>query len=478
MPYSILIVDDDKSMRYSLTRLFEKEGYKVTTAENGPIALDNVEENDHDLVIMDIKMPGMNGLEVLKEMKAHNAKQIVIIMTAFSTTSTAIEATKLGAYDYIMKPFEDIDQLKILIAKALEVSASMKNLVSPEVFKDSNEAVENIIGKAKPMQEIYKLIGRVAENDVTVLLRGESGTGKELVSRAIYHHSLRNKKPFIAVNCAAIPDTLLESELFGHEKGSFTDATHLRIGKFEQANNGTIFLDEIGDMSLATQAKILRMIQEKEFQRVGGSETIKVNVRLIVATNRDLETLMTEGNFREDLYYRLNVVTITIPPLRERKEDIMLLAKYFINKFNKTQKRKISKMSDEAMNKLKKHNWPGNVRELENATKRAMVISKKSILEPEDFNFSDKGTVRSGHEGTLEERLQKISHELFAEIIKNAEPGKEKDIMLDIEKYIIKNALSYTKGNQLKAAKLLMMNRNTLRKKIETHGIKGGFKIE
>ncbi|MFC2149288.1 sigma-54-dependent transcriptional regulator [Candidatus Auribacterota bacterium] len=478
MSNTLLIVDDDKSMRYSLTRLFSKEGHTVTAAEDGLTALDLIEKKDYDLVLMDIKMPGMNGLECLKQMKEHNPKLIAIIMTAFGTTSSAIEAIKLGAYDYIIKPFEDIDQLKELVKKALEVSSSMKNLVSTEVFKDSSEAVESIIGKSKAMQEIYKMIGRVAESDVTVLLRGESGTGKELVARAIYHHSLRSKKPFIAVNCAALPDTLLESELFGHEKGSFTDATHLRIGKFEQANNGTIFLDEIGDMSLATQAKILRIIQEKEFQRVGGNETIKVNVRLIVATNRDLEKFIAESKFREDLYYRLNVVTIKIPPLSQRKEDIPLLVKYFINKFNKGQKKKISGISDDTIKKLTKHTWNGNVRELENATKRAMVISKKSVIGPEDFQFDKQDRVSQQLEKPFDERLKIIADRIFSEIIMTEGDEKEEDIMNLIEKHIIENALTHTGGNQLKAAKLLMMNRNTLRKKIDTHTIKGKFKID
>lgn len=474
MSNHILIVDDDKSMRYSLTKLFTKEGHQVTAAENGEEALTLVEEREFDLVLMDIKMPGMSGLEALREMKAHNPKLVVIIMTAFSTTSTAIEAIKLGAYDYIIKPF-DIDQLKDLARKALEVSASMKNLVSTEIFKDTTEAVETIIGRSKPMQEIYKLIGRVAESDATVLLRGESGTGKELVAKAIYHHSLRSNKPFIAVNCAAIPDTLLESELFGHEKGAFTDATHLRIGKFEQANNGTIFLDEIGDMSLATQAKILRILQEKECQRVGGSETIKVDVRLIVATNRDLEGLIADHKFREDLYYRLNVVKITMPPLRERAEDIPLLVKYFIARFNKAQKKKISNISEPAIKKLTAHSWPGNVRELENAVKRAMVVSKKPVLGPEDFHLEAKEqAVRA--EGGQPERLRQIADSIFREIAAGKDAGK--DIMQEIEKHIIEQALQSTGGNQLKAAKLLMMNRNTLRKKIEDFGIKGSFKIE
>jgi nitrogen regulation protein NR(I) len=474
MQNHILIVDDDTSMRYSLTKLFTKEGLLVTAAEDGEKGVTLAEEKKFDLVLMDIKMPGMSGLEVLKEMKAHNPKLIVIIMTAFGTTSTAIEAIKLGAYDYIIKPF-DIDQLKELVGKALDVNASMNNLVSTESFKDSTEAVDTIIGKSKPMQEIYKLIGRVAESDATILLRGESGTGKELVAKAVYHHSLRSKKPFIAVNSAAIPDTLLESELFGHEKGAFTDATHLRIGKFEQANNGTIFLDEIGDMSLATQAKILRIIQEKEFQRVGGSETTKVDVRLIVATNRDIESLIAGHKFREDLYYRLNVVTISIPPLRERAEDIPLLVNYFIRKFNKGQKKKISSISEGALKKLAAYGWPGNVRELENAVRRAMVVCRKSALGVEDFQLGAQEAPQRA-EGDLQGRLKQVAEDIFREISAHKDSGK--DIMADIEKYIVEKALLSTGGNQLKAAKLLMMNRNTLRKKIEDFGIKGSFKIQ
>ena len=314
---TILIVDDDKSIRYSLKRILE-ENFSILTAQNGEEGLIRMKESSPDLIIMDIKMPGRSGIEVLREMKSIDPKSLVILMTAYGTTETAIEAMKFGAFDYILKPFP-IPQMKDLVQKAIALRKLMKEEVSYAPEPDQQKEEEQIVGSSPKMQEIYKMIGQVAPSDVTVLLRGESGTGKELMARAIYHHSLRSSYPFLPINCAAIPDTLLESELFGHEKGAFTGATSRRIGKLEQCQGGTIFLDEIGDMSLSTQAKLLRILQEKTFERLGGRETIRVDVRFIVATNKDLEEGMARGEFREDLYYRLNVVSIRVPPLRERK---------------------------------------------------------------------------------------------------------------------------------------------------------------
>jgi DNA-binding NtrC family response regulator len=368
----VLIVDDDPSMRYSLTRMLEGQGLQVTLAKNGAEAINQFFAVSPDLVVMDIKMPGQSGLDVLRQIKEKDPKALVILMTAFGTTETAIEAMKFGAFDYILKPF-DIPKMRTLVEQALEVSWMMKRMVSYPDRPEGEIAAESIVGSSRAMQEIYKLIGQVAPTDVTVLLRGESGTGKEMVARAIYHHSRRAEKPFLPVNCAAIPETLLESELFGHEKGSFTGALTRRIGKFEQCHGGTLFLDEIGDMTPATQAKILRVLQDRQFERLGGAERIHVDVRLIVATNKDLEKGMREGGFRQDLYYRLQVVTLHLPPLRERKEDIPELVRYFLHKFSPAINPNVQEISPQTLERLVRHRWTGNVRELENAVKRALV---------------------------------------------------------------------------------------------------------
>ncbi len=367
---TILIVDDDKSIRYSLKRMLEGS-FAILTAQNGEEALQRVRENSPDLILMDIKMPGQSGMEVLKEIKRIDPKTLVIMMTAYGTTETAIEAMKYGAFDYIIKPFP-IPQMKELVEKAISLRKLMKEEVTYAQGEDEKQAEgkeERIIGASPKMQEIYKLVGQISQSDITVLLRGESGTGKELLARAIYHHSLRSNQTFLPINCAAIPDTLLESELFGHEKGAFTGAISRRIGKLEQCQGGTVFLDEIGDMSLPTQAKLLRILQERSFERLGGMETIKVDVRFIVATNKDLETAITNGQFREDLYYRLNVVSITVPPLRDRKQDIPELVSYFLKKFNQELRKRVGGISPGAMKNILSYGWPGNVRQLENVLK-------------------------------------------------------------------------------------------------------------
>ena len=341
---TILIVDDDKSIRYSLKRMLEGS-FTVLTAQNGEEALQQVQGSAPDLIIMDIKMPGRTGIEVLKEIRQIDPKSLVILMTAYGTTETAIEAMKYGAFDYIVKPFP-IPQMKELVEKAISLRRLMKQEVTydqTEYAREEAGAEGRIVGSSAKMQEIYKLVGQISQSDITVLLRGESGTGKELLARAIYHHSLRADQPFLPINCAAIPDTLLESELFGHEKGAFTGALSRRIGKLEQCQGGTVFLDEIGDMSLPTQAKLLRILQERTFERLGGMETIKVDVRFVVATNKDLEAAIVNGQFREDLYYRLNVVSITVPPLRERKEDIPELVSYFLKRFNRELKKTVDR---------------------------------------------------------------------------------------------------------------------------------------
>ena len=466
---TILVVDDDKSIRYSLKRMMEGN-YSIITAQNGEEALNRIKENPPALVIMDIKMPGRSGIEVLKEIKAIDPKSLVILMTAFGTTETAIEAMKYGAFDYILKPFP-IPQMKGLVEKAISLRKMMKEEVAFPSVADSGGEEERIVGSSPKMQEIYKLVGQVAPSDVTVLLRGESGTGKDLVARAIYHHSFRSKQPFLPVNCAAIPDTLLESEVFGHEKGSFTGASSRRIGKLEQSQGGTIFLDEIGDMSLSTQAKLLRVLQEKSFERVGGMETIKVDIRLIVATNKDLEEAISNGNFREDLYYRLNVVSITIPPLRERKEDIPDLVNYFLKKFNRELKKNIAGITPGSMEKISFYGWPGNVRQLENVLKRAMILCQGEWILEDQLLFEKGWERRDSGEDLSKKNIEGLLDSLFEELV-NTPASQDLDIISTLERGLILRALQKTKGNQLKAALLLGINRSTLRGKMERYNIK------
>jgi nitrogen regulation protein NR(I) len=466
---TILIVDDDKSIRYSLKRMLE-ENFSVLTAQNGDEALSRLKESLPDLIIMDIKMPGRSGIEVLKEIKLVDPKSLVILMTAYGTTETAIEAMKYGAFDYILKPFP-IPQMKELVQKAITLRKLMKDGVSYAFEPDQQKEEEQIIGSSPRMQEIYKVIGQVAPSDVTVLLRGESGTGKELMARAIYQHSLRSEQLFLPVNCAAIPDTLLESELFGHEKGAFTGASSRRIGKLEQCHGGTIFLDEIGDMSLSTQAKLLRVLQEKNFERLGGRETIRVDIRLIVATNKDLEEAIAKGEFREDLYYRLNVVSIKIPPLRERKEDIPALVSYFLRKFNHELKKRVVGITPGAMGKISSYGWPGNVRQLENVLKRAMllcqgewILDDQLLLEVEERRES--GEVRDRR------TFEKLVDSLFEELTGNPLAQESLDMVSAIEKGLIIRALQKTNGNQVQTASLLGINRSTLRGKMDRYHIK------
>jgi nitrogen regulation protein NR(I) len=467
---TILVVDDDKSIRYSLKRMLE-EKYSILTAQNGEEALDRVKEISPDLIIMDIKMPGRNGIDVLKEIKTIDPKSLVIMMTAYGTTETAIEAMKFGAFDYILKPFP-ILQMKELVEKAISLRKLMKEEVTYLTTVVQEGVEEQIVGSSPKMQEIYKMIGQVAPSDVTVLLRGESGTGKELVARAIYHHSLRSNQPFLPVNCAAIPDTLLESELFGHEKGAFTGATSRRIGKLEQCQGGTIFLDEIGDMSLSTQAKLLRVLQEKSFERLGGMETIKVDIRFIVATNKNLEEAILSGKFREDLYYRLNVVSITIPPLRERREDIPALVSYFLKKFNRELKKGIAGITPSAMEKNISYGWPGNVRQLENVLKRAMVLCQGEWILEDQLLFEKGWEKREAEEELAKKNVEDLLNSLFEELSKTSSTSQDFDMISILERGLILRALQKTKGNQLRAAMLLGMNRSTLRGKMEKYNIK------
>jgi len=465
----ILIVDDDAQLRQSFEKLLNAEGHTVKTASSGEAAISLVKAAVPDLVIMDVRMPGMSGLEAFRAIHEIEPKLPVIIMTAFGTTDTAIEATKLGAFEYVLKPPE-IPDILALIGQALEAGRCMRSRVELDVAPDT-AAADAIIGKSNPMQEVYKAIGRVAPTDATVLVRGDSGTGKELVARAIYQHSLRSAKPFLIINCVAIPETLLESELFGYEKGAFTGAVNRRVGKFEQAHGGTVFLDEIGDMPFSIQAKILRLLQERSIERLGGREPIPVDVRIIAATNRDLEAALAQGRFREDLYYRLKVVTLWLPPLKERSQDITLLAEYFLARFAKEMGMGNPGTTAEAKMLLQNYQWPGNVRELANAMQKALIFSRGYPIHPEDVSRAIGGeslAKESGDQQTDEIVRQWVRQTLAA--------GEGKDVfevcMDHFASLIISEALDLTGGNRSRAAKLLGISRPTLLSKIDKYRLR------
>src|SRR5262245_55612509 len=380
----LLLIDDEADVQYSFRRIFDSAEIALTTASSGEEALRIVPKLKPDLVIMDIRMGGIDGLETLRRLRRLDGRLPVIMMTAYGTTQAAIEAMKLGAYDYLLKPF-DVPKLKQTVFEALKAARAMKQVVSYQPLLESEDYDQGIVGRCEAMQNVFKLIGQLAASDATALITGESGTGKELVARAIYSHSRRSQQPFLAINCAAIPESLLESELFGHEKGAFTGATTQRIGRFEQCNQGTLFLDEIGDMTLATQTKILRVLQSGTFERVGGSQPIRVDVRVIAATNKPLESAVAQKQFREDLFYRLNVVRIALPPLRGRGDDVRSLVDYFLRKFAREQRRPAWNIAADTLALFQQHSWPGNVRELENAIRRALVVAKSAVILPTDL---------------------------------------------------------------------------------------------
>jgi len=378
MQARILIVDDEENMRNTLAAVLKRQGYATETAASGEEAVSLAERAAFDLIITDLKMPDMDGIEVFRRVKVIQPDIAAIIITGYASLDSAIEAIRLGAYDYIVKPFK-MEQLLLSIERTIEHLRLVRENRQMRRELEEKFGLDNIVGKSKKMLEIYKIVERVAPTDATVLLRGESGTGKELFARAIHYSSLRQEKPFVPVACGALPETLMESELFGHEKGAFTGAISQKRGLFEIADGGTLFLDEIGDLTPAIQMKLLRVLQEREFTRVGGTKPIKVDVRIICATNRNLEEMVEKGEFREDLYYRINVVPIFLPPLRERKEDIPLLVQHFLAKYGASDKR----IAPEAMELLMKYSWPGNVRELENVIERAVVLSEGDTIPPE-----------------------------------------------------------------------------------------------
>ncbi|HYE31002.1 MAG TPA: sigma-54 dependent transcriptional regulator [Methylomirabilota bacterium] len=487
----LLLVDDEADVQYSFSRIFDASEVELRTASSGEEALQLIPQVKPDLVLMDIRMGGMNGLETLRRIRQLDPKLPVIMMTAYGTTQTAIEAMKLGAYDYLLKPF-DVPQLKQLVFSALKAAREMKQVVSYQPLLESEDYETGIVGRSEAIQRVFKLVGQLAATDATVLITGESGTGKELVARAIYHHGARSNAPFLAINCAAIPENLLESELFGHERGAFTGATSQRVGKFEQCDGGTLFLDEIGEMSMPTQSKILRVLQSGTFERVGGNETVRTNVRIIAATNKPLEQAVAAREFREDLFYRLNVVRIALPALRERKADIPLLVNYFLKKFAQLQKQPPKSLSAEVLQMLERYDWPGNVRELENAVQRACVMAKGNVilasdLAPEILAAAAKGsgippkltsvqpTAETGAPAPAApvsgppSEMRELAKSLFA----FARADKSLKLIPFVERELIANALQETNGNQLQAARLLGITRATLRKRIDKFGLRG-----
>jgi two-component system, NtrC family, nitrogen regulation response regulator GlnG len=467
----VLVADDEESIRWVLSKALAKKGLKVDLATSGNEALSLFRQQSYDLAVLDIKMPGISGLDLLSRFLEARPEMLVIIMTAESSMKNAVEAMKRGAYDYITKPF-DLDTLDAIIFKAQRSSE-----VSEEVHRLKDEIKENyhldrtIIGTSQPMQEVYKVLGKVAPSDVTVLITGESGTGKELVAKAIHVNSPRLGKPFLALNCAAIPRELLESELFGHEKGAFTGANERKLGKFEQANGGTLFLDEIGDMPLDLQAKLLRVLQEKEITRTGGNTSISVDVRIVAATNQELKEKVKRKDFREDLFYRLNVVPILLPPLRERREDIPQLVDYFILRAHQEMGVPARGYTPEAMALLKQHAWPGNVRELENTIQRAALLSPDQMLAPSDFPELIAGSERDESEGSLEALIANKLRTSLTQMDINDLDNLYEMVLHQMERPLINIILEKTRANQVRAAEILGINRNTLRKKIQTLGI-------
>ncbi len=457
--HRVLVIDDEESIRELLKDFLESKGLEVVTASDGRTGLSLLKEDKFDIFLLDIMMPGLSGLDVLREAAAEKIDVPSVVITAHATVQTAVEAMKLGAFDYITKPF-NLEEFYIAVKRALDVSRLQEENIRLKRELKRKFSCKKIIGNSVEIQNVIKFIEKIADTDSTLLITGESGTGKELVAKTIHYNSPRARKPFVPLNCAAIPKDILESELFGHEKGAFTGAVTTRIGRFELANNGTLFLDEIGELAPSLQVKLLRVLQEREFERVGGIKTIKVDVRIIAATNRDLEKAVEEGTFREDLYYRLNVIPLHLPPLRKMREDIPLLVEHFITEISKRKQKKPPKISPEAMECLMNYRWPGNVRELENLIERLIILSDGDVTTYEDLpeRFHDKGRMTPR---TFPLKTGRLSAE-----------GIDLNTMLDeIENNMIVQALELSKGIKSKAAGLLGLNRTTLIEKLKKKSI-------
>jgi two-component system response regulator AtoC len=489
-PRSVLVVDDDAQIRALLADLLKESGYEPRQAKTAAAALEAVAKQRPDLVMMDVKLPDQDGIDLLRQMKRERPELEIIVMTAFGGSSSAIKAMEHGAYDYVTKPFE-LDDLLATLRRVFEHHdmASEVSALRLELGKSAAER-ERIVGSSKPMLEVYKLIGKVAGSDATVLISGESGTGKELVAEALHRASKRNPHPLVKVSCAALPETLLETELFGHEKGSFTGALTMRKGRFESANRGTIFLDEIGEMTLGTQTKLLRILQEHAFERVGSNIPIKVDIRVIAATNRNLADEVDAGRFREDLYYRLNVIHVHMPPLRERMEDVPQLVEHFLSKYRASPDAIPTTISEEAVTRLMEHDWPGNVRELENAVERAVVLSRSATIMPEHLPLAESPVTAGGRNRSRKGASARAASDEDGAAPEEVVPmpaGKSnghgsatngaganatfKEAVESLEKQLIAEALTRNGGNRSKAAEELGIYRRLLYAKMREYGL-------
>jgi DNA-binding NtrC family response regulator len=471
----LLVIDDNRTVSHIVTRAFENEGVDVLSAQTAAEGIELVRNSKPDTVLLDIVLPNVSGLDLFQEIHSIDPKLPVIFITAGGTSETAIEAMKLGAFDYLLKPL-NLPKLKELVRSALDTRHRMQVPVGLAAGDLEAGHADVFVGRSDSALEVYKAIGRVAPQDVTVLIRGESGTGKELVARAIYQHSARSSGPFMAVNCAAIADSLLESELFGHEKGAFTGADSRRIGKFEQCSGGTIFLDEVGDTSPLLQSKMLRLLQQQQFERVGGNQTIQTDVRIIAATNRPLEEMVEEGTFRADLFYRLNVFTVHIPPLRERREDILLLIEYLLGRFKKELGHpELEGMAPEAVDLLQSYDWPGNVRELQSVVRKAILNSAGPVIVMKDLPIEVRGGLRASHSGGAETQDGTAESDLRPFVERRITDGTEElyaETLEKMERYLITRVLEETEGNQSQAARMLGITRGSLRNKIRSLGIR------
>ncbi len=471
---TLLVIDDEPSILHAFRRAFREPEFSLVTASSAAEGLEALDRHLPDVVILDIHLGDASGLETFEQVHRRDARIPVILITGHGTTDLAIEAMKRGAYEYLLKPLE-LPLLRELVAKACQ---SSRQMYVPAVVAGAEPApgsADALVGRCPPMQEVYKAIGRVAPQDVTVLITGESGTGKELVARALYQHSKRAAKPFLAINCAAIPETLLESELFGHEKGAFTGADRRRVGKFEQCNGGTLFLDEVGDLAPLTQAKLLRVLQDQTFERLGSNETVQTDVRILAATNADLEKLVAAGRFRQDLYFRLNVFPIHLPPLRERGDDLDLLVDYFLQRFGRELDKPVPAVPDESRDALRRYDWPGNVRELQSALKQSLLQMRGTVLLPE-FLPAAVRTPQAPREPAeaagvadfdrlISDRLAAGSENLYAECL------------AQMERRLLTRVLQHTNGNQVQAARILGITRGSLRTKLRALGITIGRSV-
>jgi DNA-binding NtrC family response regulator len=455
MPHKILIVDDEKRICSILTQILSEEGFTVKTVNSGEEAIETVASFDPVLIIMDQNMPGIDGIETMVRIKEKNPDRIVIILTAYGTIPLAVEATKKGAFDYLSKPFDN-DELLIIIHRALEHRRLTEEVSQLKKQLQEKYSFTNIIGVSPKMQQVFEQIHRVCGTDATILIQGESGTGKELIMKAIHYHSHRKDKPLVTVNCGAVPFNLLESEFFGHEKGAFTDAKERKIGKFEQAQGGTIFLDEVGELPLDAQVKLLRILDDRKLTRIGSNQTILLDVRVITATNKNLAEEVKKGTFRLDLFYRLNIVTINVPPLRERREDIPLLVEHFIEKYNKRLSLNIKNVSRAAMDYLQDYPWHGNVRDMENAIQSAMILVQDDIIRVEDLPLRIRG-------------FPEISDEI--DLIEKGLEEQIKALTEKIEKELIIKALEKCDQNRTNTAEMLKISRKTLFNKMKQYGL-------